>query len=82
MTTDHVPGDPELTTPITANAILRCPVCGYQTAIAAQFRTRLLRDADGDSLLVLRTRAAKAHHVCGEPTLGLDAPTSEGPRER
>lgn len=65
-------------TPAELTFVLVCPDCDVVLSVAAKFQTRLVRDQDGDGTLALRTKAAKARHVCGQPSLGL----AEGERER
>lgn len=65
-------------TPAELSAILVCPDCERETAVAVKIQTRLVRDQDGDATLALRTKAAKVRHDCDQPDLGL----AEGDRER
>lgn len=65
-------------TPAEVSVVLVCPDCDMETAVAAKFQTRLVRDQDGDATLALRTKAAKVRHDCDQPDLGL----AEGDRER
>lgn len=67
-----------MVTPNELDVVLVCPDCDERITIHAKFHTRLTRDQGGDGALALRTKAAKAAHRCGEPTLGL----AEGERER
>jgi len=67
-----------LEAPLTTDVILVCPRCAQSVTITATLSARVVLDSDGTGTLALRTKAAKAGHVCGQTTLGL----VEGPRSR
>lgn len=83
---DLLPGEPtpisprsrRLTAPIAIDVTIACPSCGQTATVNAKLSARVVRDSDGSGHLALRTRAAKAAHVCNQTVLGL----AEGERVR
>jgi hypothetical protein len=64
--------------PVRISVVLECPSCAETQTVEATLSARVVKDSDGTGNLALRTRAAKAAHVCGQQSLGL----GEGPRVR
>ena len=67
-----------LEAPLKVSIRLYCPACDEAVIVEARLQARLTRDSDGAGAIALRTRAPKAAHICGAPTLGL----AEGARDR
>lgn len=57
--------------PLELDVIVACPRCGGTVTIYTKLSARVTLDSDGTGTLALRTKAAKAAHVCGQASLGL-----------
>lgn len=59
--------------PVRIRAILTCPDCGLEVAVAASMFARRTKDSDGTTSIALRTKAPKVAHSCDQLTLDAAA---------